>query len=144
MSLSKIYTVVNIFSFSETEFLCIFPGCPGTACRPGWPKLTELRLPLPPECWDGRRGPPHLAHLPMVSNVRTLGPTRVPSLVSPSGLPCAVRGHIHICDSRPAGPPSCAHRSTSLWTTWIPASSAHPRASSASLLGHLQAPLGLC
>ena len=41
------------FFFFETGFLCGFGTCPGTSSvdQAGL-ELTEIRLPLPPECWD--------------------------------------------------------------------------------------------
>ncbi|KAM7317276.1 hypothetical protein ACRRTK_023578 [Alexandromys fortis] len=39
--------------FFEIGFLCGFGACPGTSSvdQAGL-ELTEIRLPLPPECWD--------------------------------------------------------------------------------------------
>ena len=41
------------FWFFETEFLCGFGACPGASfVDQAGLELTEIRLPLPPKCWD--------------------------------------------------------------------------------------------
>lgn len=43
--------VLFFFDFFETG--CLSPGCPGTSTiDPADLTLTEIRPPLPPECWD--------------------------------------------------------------------------------------------
>ena len=49
-----------VLFFSHTRFLCN-PSCPGThSVDQAILKLTEIHLPLPPECWDERHAPPPL------------------------------------------------------------------------------------
>ena len=45
------------FCFQDRVSLCS-PGCPGTHCVDQAASSSEIRLPLPPKCWDLRHAPP--------------------------------------------------------------------------------------
>ena len=51
-----------LFCFVWDRVSLYSPGCPGThPVGQAGLKLTEILLPLPPECWDQRRAPPPAA-----------------------------------------------------------------------------------
>jgi hypothetical protein len=49
------------FCFFETGFLCIVPAVLELTLETRLASNSEIRLPLPPKCWDQRRAPPHPA-----------------------------------------------------------------------------------
>ena len=48
----------------QTGFLCIAMAVPELTLETRLASNSEIRLPLPPKCWDWRQVPPRPAHLP--------------------------------------------------------------------------------